>query len=161
MKDIPAAWMHGRDELYHNMRGPAKKLKILSSAYSDPKQRGTGKHEPMTWEVTYGKGRSIVTSMGHFWRGDTQWDSLYCVGFQTIVARSCEYLTTGTVTLPVPDKFPGHEETSIIAPHAVNWNTGNATSASPAAISAQKKKKADPYVKLTPEEQLTTFTISG
>jgi glucose/arabinose dehydrogenase/mono/diheme cytochrome c family protein len=160
MKDIPAAWMHGRDELYHNMRGPAKNLKILSSAYSDPKERGTGKHEPMTWEVTYEKGRSIVTSMGHFWRGDTQWDSLYCVGFQTIVARSCEYLATGAVTIPVPDSFPGKDEVSIVPPHSVNWKTGTATSASVAAISAQKKKQANPYVELTPEEQLTTFTIA-
>lgn len=160
MKDIPAAWMHGRDELYHNMRGPAENLTVLSSAYADPKERGTGKHEPMTWEVTYGKGRSIVTSMGHFWRGDTLWDSLYCVGFQTIIARSCEYLATGAVTIPVPDSFPGKDETSIVPPHGVNWTTGVATSASAAAISAHKKKKANPYAELTPEEQLTTFTIA-
>jgi hypothetical protein len=42
MQGIPPQWMHGKDELYHNMRGPAKNLTILSSAYSDPKQRGTG-----------------------------------------------------------------------------------------------------------------------
>ena len=34
MQGIPAQWMHGKDELYHNMRGPAKNLTILSSAYS-------------------------------------------------------------------------------------------------------------------------------
>ena len=46
MKGVPATWMHGKDELYHNMRGPAKNLTILSSAYSDPKQRGTGNTNP-------------------------------------------------------------------------------------------------------------------
>ena len=24
MKDVPSTWMHGKDELYHNMRGPPK-----------------------------------------------------------------------------------------------------------------------------------------
>ena len=85
MKGLPSEWMHGTDELYHDMRGPAENLSILSSAFSDPKQRGTGKHEPITWEVTYGEGRAIVTSMGHFWRGQEDWDGLHCVGFQTVV----------------------------------------------------------------------------
>ena len=48
MKGIPKLWMHGHDELYHHMRGPAENMTILSSAYADPKQRGTGKHEPIT-----------------------------------------------------------------------------------------------------------------
>jgi hypothetical protein len=65
-------------------------MTILQSACSDPAQRGTGKHEPITWEVTYGEGRAIVTTMGHFWRGDTTWDGLHCIGFQAVVARSCE-----------------------------------------------------------------------
>ena len=46
MKDIPSTWMHGKDELYHNMRGPAKNLSILSSAYSNPKQGGTVNTSP-------------------------------------------------------------------------------------------------------------------
>ena len=81
MKGLPKVWMHGHDELYHHMRGPAEKMTILSSAFSDPKQGGTGKHEPITWEVEYGKGKSIVTTMGHFGRskrpgmGCIVWDS--------------------------------------------------------------------------------------
>ena len=160
MRGIPPVWMHGRDELYHNMRGWAENLTVLSSAFSDPKQRGTGKHEPMTWEVAYGKGRAIVTSMGHFWRGDVQWDSLYCIGFQAVVARSCEYLATGKVTLPVPEGFPGPVETSLAPPHKVTWKKPVAGEEAKAAISARKKKQANPYVKLTPEEELTTFTIA-
>ena len=26
-------------------------------------------HEPVTWETTYGQGRSIITSMGHITSG--------------------------------------------------------------------------------------------
>ena len=52
MRGLPQVWMHAKDELYHNMRGPAKNLTVLSSAYSDPAQRGSGWHEPLTWEVT-------------------------------------------------------------------------------------------------------------
>lgn len=124
MRDLPLVWMHARDELYHNMRGPAKNLTVLSSAYADPKQRGTGLHEPITWEVSYGKGRVIVTSNGHLWPGDMdrgENGSLECVGFQTVFARSCEFVATGEVTLPVPSGFPAAEETSTEAPHAVSW----------------------------------------
>ncbi|MGI9240552.1 MAG: ThuA domain-containing protein, partial [Verrucomicrobiales bacterium] len=55
MDGLPPLWMHGKDELYHDMRGPAENLTILSSAFSDPDQGGTGKHEPITWEVKYGE----------------------------------------------------------------------------------------------------------
>ena len=109
MQGLPTTWMHARDELYHHMRGPAKNLTILSSAYSDPEQRGSGQHEPITWEVGYGKGRVIVTGMGHLWPGDVQMDSLYCVGFQTVFARSCEYVATGAVTQALPENFPAAE----------------------------------------------------
>ncbi len=119
MTGLPPVWMHGKDELYHHMRGPAKHLTILSSAFSDPGQRGTGSHEPITWEVKFGKGRVIVTTMGHFWPGQEDWDSLYCVGFQTVFARACEYAASGGVTLPVPEQFPGERETSVVTPSAL------------------------------------------
>jgi hypothetical protein len=41
----------------------------------------------------------LVCTLGHSWKGDTEWDSLRCVGFQTLLARSAEYLATGKVTL--------------------------------------------------------------
>ncbi len=160
MRGLPAKWMHGRDELYHHMRGPAKNLTVLSSAFSDPKQRGTGRHEPITWEVGYGKGRAIVTSLGHFWRGDRTWDALYCVGFQTLVARSCEYLATGKVTLPVPAGFPEETETSMVPPHEVVWSESANGVIPPVAASAAKKKASNPYCTLTPKEELATFDLA-
>ena len=82
MKGLPKVWFHARDELYHRLRGSAEGLTILSSGYSDPKERGTGNHEPITYEKSFGKGRVIVTTMGHFWPGDLERNSLHCVGFQ-------------------------------------------------------------------------------
>ena len=151
MQGIPPQWMHGKDELYHNMRGPAKNLTILSSAYSDPKQRGTGEHEPITYEVKYGKGRVIITTMGHFWNGQTDWDGLHCVGFQTIFARSVEYVATGKVTLPIPKEFPGPEEVSFKEPFSVSWKQAKAVTT--VQSSAKKKKEKNPYAILTPEEE--------
>jgi putative membrane-bound dehydrogenase-like protein len=158
MKGIPATWMHGKDELYHNMRGPAKNLSILSSAYSSPKQGGTGEHEPITYEVKYGKGRVIITTMGHFWNGQTDWDGLHCVGFQTIFARSVEYAATEKVTLPIPPEFPGTDEVSLIKPHAVTWT--KKTSKPSVKNTVQKKKEENPYSILTPEEESETFELA-
>ena len=162
MQGLPPIWMHARDELYHNMRGPAKNLTVLSSAYSDPKQRGSGLHEPLTWEVSFGKGRVIVTSMGHLWRGDMERGeqaALHCVGFQTILARACEYAATGQITLPVPNGFPGTDNIHTVAPHAVAWPE-RPTESMGDHESMVAKKKVDPYSMLTPEEERATFELA-
>lgn len=162
MADFPPVWMHGSDELYHNMRGPAKNLTVLSSAFSDPEQRGSGLHEPITWEVSYGEGRAIVTSLGHIWAGDMEQGrnaSVQCIGFQTLLARSCEYAATGKVTLPVPDGFPGADEVSSMAPHQIDWGESE-PEIHPAKLSMEAKKQADPYCVLTPEEELATFEVA-
>ena len=146
MKGLPAEWLHAKDELYHNMRGPFKNCTILSSAYSDPKQRGTGKHEPITWEVKYGKGRVIVTTMGHVWRGDKSAESLSCIGFQTVLARSCEFAASGKVTIEVPKNFPSVDKTSSLIPpnSELTW---------------QEKKLANPYCMLSPSEAAQAMTV--
>lgn len=163
MRGLPKVWMHATDELYHNMRGPAKNLTVLSSAYSDPKQRGSGLHEPLTWEVSYGKGRVIVTSMGHIWPGGMargEQDSVRCVGFQTVFARACEYLGSGKVTLPVPEGFPGVDQSSVVDPYHLPWPSQTPPTIDEATLSMQRKKKADPYTMLTPEEELATFELA-
>lgn len=116
MKGIPATWMHGKDELYHGQRGPAEDMTVLSSAFSDKKTGGTGTNEPITWLIPYGKGKVITTVMGHHWSGQKDFDALSCVGFQTILARSVEWLGSGKVTIPVPDNFPGKDKTSLADP---------------------------------------------
>jgi type 1 glutamine amidotransferase len=101
--------MHAQDELYHGQRGPAASMHILATAYSEKETGGTGAHEPMVWWIPYGKGRAFTTVMGHA----TQ--SMECVGFQTIVARGCEWASGNDVTLAVPQDFPTADKVSPAA----------------------------------------------
>ncbi|MDH3582814.1 MAG: ThuA domain-containing protein [Phycisphaerae bacterium] len=163
MEGLPARWRHGKDELYHHMRGPAKNLNVLSSAYSDPKTNGTGLHEPVTWEVAYGKGRVVVTSMGHFWPGQDWYDSLHCVGFQTILARSAEYAATGEVTIDPPKRFPTAGKTSVIPPALLRWSI-NGEPSSPKAkargMAWKETKSKDFFGLLKPTDAADAMVIS-
>ena len=169
LRGLPTTWLHGKDELYHHNRGPAQNLTILASAFSDPLQRGSGRHEPVLWEVTYGQGRVLVNTLGHAWKGDTDWDALRCVGFQTMLARSAEYLATGRVTLDAPKSFPSPERTSIAWPHTLPWSAlGKPIVAAPAAIlpattsagtAWQAKKKTNIAAVLTPTEERDSFVL--
>lgn len=112
---LPPQWMHAKDELYDRLRGPAKNVRILATAYSDPEknsppwndEKGTGKHEPMLLIVNYGYGRVFHTTLGH-----TDY-SMECVGFMVTFQRGAEWAATGEVTMPVPEDFPGENEVSI------------------------------------------------
>lgn len=105
-RDLPAEWMHTADQLVHGLRGPIEEVHVLATAYSDPKKRGTGEHEPMLWTVRYGKGRVCHTPMGH------NTTSVRCVGFLTCLLRGAEWAASGETTLPVPKDFPTAKETS-------------------------------------------------
>ncbi|MCX5648882.1 MAG: ThuA domain-containing protein, partial [Planctomycetota bacterium] len=69
MKGLPEKWQHTSDELYGSLRGPAKDMHILCTAFSvkdnDKQKAGTEMHEPMAWTVPFGKGRVFVTVLGH------------------------------------------------------------------------------------------------
>ena len=106
---MPAKWMHKNDELYHGQRGPAKNMHILLTAYSDPApgRGGTGKNEPMVWWIPYGKGKVLVNLMGH------APEPMKCVGFQTLLKRSCEWLATGKCS-PLPANFPKADKVSTV-----------------------------------------------
>jgi type 1 glutamine amidotransferase len=103
-KGMPREWMHARDELYDNMRGPIENVHLLATAYST----GTQKNEPMIWTVSYGKGRVFHTPMGHDVGG------MRCVGFMATLQRGTEWAATGTVTLPLPANFPTDQKISTI-----------------------------------------------
>jgi type 1 glutamine amidotransferase len=96
MQDLPARWLHSTDELYDRLRGPAKNLEILATAFSDPDTGGTGKHEPILLTIRYGEGRVFHTVLGDNIR------PLFDVGFQVTLLRGTEWAATGSVTLPVP-----------------------------------------------------------
>lgn len=106
-KGLPREWLHVKDELYDKLRGPGENMQILATAYADPKQGGTGRHEPMAMTIEYGKGRCFHTPMGH---GDY---SQECVGFITVFQRGTEWAATGKVTrTEVPKDFPTADKIS-------------------------------------------------
>ena len=77
-------WLHAKDELYSKLRGPAKNMKILATAYSSKEYNGTRRNEPMLMTIRFGKGRIFHTPMGH---GDL---SVEGVGFITCLLRGAE-----------------------------------------------------------------------
>ncbi|MCO8122249.1 ThuA domain-containing protein [Stieleria sp. TO1_6] len=107
VKGLPSGWLHTKDELYQQLRGPAENMTILATAYADPKYKGSDRHEPMLMTIDYGKGRIFHTTMGH----DAV--SFSCVGFITTLLRGTEWAATGKVTLTeIPDDFPTSTESS-------------------------------------------------
>jgi len=106
-KGLPEKFMHSADELYSRLRGPAKNLTVLATAYADPDKRGTGNHEPILMTISYGKGRIFHTALGH---ADVQ---LKSVAFIVTYQRGTEWAATGKVTQKIPNDFPGPDEPSM------------------------------------------------
>lgn len=107
-KGMPADWLHAADELYHGQRGPAQNMRILATAFSAKESGGTGAHEPMIWDIPYGKGRVLTTVMGH------SPESMQCIGFIVTLQRGAEYAATGLVTqTKLPENFPTATEIRV------------------------------------------------
>ena len=79
MEGLPESWLHGNDELYGALRGPAKNLTILATAFSDTAKGGTGRDEPVLFTIDYGAGRIFHDALGH---PDPENDesALHCAG---------------------------------------------------------------------------------
>ena len=105
-RGLPAYWLHARDEIYEQLRGPAENMHVLASAYADPETGGSGRHEPTIMVLSYGEGRVFHTTLGH---ADY---SMRCIGFTTTLLRGTEWAATGEVTIPVPENFPTKEASS-------------------------------------------------
>jgi len=102
---LPVAWLHGTDELYSQLRGPAKNMQILATAFADSASGGgTMRDEPILMTITFGKGRIFHTTMGHADEGGGP--SMHCAGFITTLQRGAEWAATGEVTQKVPWDFP-------------------------------------------------------
>ena len=108
-KGLPKVWMQVGDELYAALRGPGANMTVLSTAYSDPANRGTGRNEPILMVISYGKGRVFHTTLGH------DLAALNSVGFITTYQRGTEWAATGKVTQKAPADFPSADKTSTRA----------------------------------------------
>jgi type 1 glutamine amidotransferase len=113
VKGMPAQWLHTNDEVYERLRGPAKNMTILATAYSgvneEAKKSGrTDRHEPMLMVINYKKGRIFHITLGH---SDV---SMECIGLKTAFERGTEWAATGAVTQKIPANFPGVEKVSKI-----------------------------------------------
>ena len=103
-KGLPMRWMHGNDELYSKLRGPAKNMEILATAYSDTAGKGTGRDEPLLITIKYGNGRIFHTAMGH--ADSLGGPAMHCAGFIVTLQRGAEWAVTGNVTQAIPFDFP-------------------------------------------------------
>src|SRR5690606_12275765 len=103
-RGLPPRWLHAADELYAHLRGPGENMTVLATAWSDPANLGSGRHEPQLLVVSYGRGRVFHTTLGHDPVGLASAD--FVVTFQ----RGTEWAASGEVTLRVPAGFPGTDQ---------------------------------------------------
>lgn len=98
-RGLPKTFMHGPDELYAFLRGPAKNVEILATAHSPLDNNGSGHEEPILLAITYGKGRIFHTVLGHGPR------HIRKNSFVTTFLRGAEWASTGKVSIRVPAGF--------------------------------------------------------
>ena len=111
VKGLPAEWMHAKDELYDQLRGPAQHITVLATAFSDKATGGTGRHEPLLFALSFGKGRVFHTALGH--NNGPDLTAQKCVGFIVTLQRGVEWAATGQVTQAVPTDFPSADKVSV------------------------------------------------
>jgi type 1 glutamine amidotransferase len=112
---LPAKWMQASDEIYSQLRGPAKNVTVLATALADQTKfpKASGENEPMLMAISYGKGRVFHTTLGHVAPKETPpYPSLASVGFIVTLQRGAEWAASGKVTQSVPTDFPTAEKTS-------------------------------------------------
>lgn len=103
-KGLTAKWLHENDELYSNLRGPAKNIHVLASSFSTKETGGSGKEEPVLFTIKYGKGRIFHSVLGH--TTDKLNESFQNLGFQLTFLRGTEWAATGKVKQKLPDVLP-------------------------------------------------------
>ena len=105
-KGMPDIWLHEKDVLTNEMRGPAQNMEVLATAFSPKDQKGSGKHEPVLMAINYGNGRVFHTTLGH------SIEAQKGVGFITLLQRGAEWAASGQVTQQIPTDFPGKDKGS-------------------------------------------------
>lgn len=97
-RGLAGTYHHSNDELYQNSVIPDG-AQVLATAWSEPSKdpKNTGKHEPMVWVTTYGKGRVVENALGH--------DVPAMEGspiFQVLLTRCVEWAATGDAKAQPP-----------------------------------------------------------
>lgn len=120
---FPEMWMQAKDEIYSNLRGPAKNMTILATGFANPGKRNPSPYnEPLLFTVDYGKGRVFHNTLGHVGaREDENVKSVNNVSFIAALQRGTEWAATGEVTLPLPDDFPHAYQISVRAGATQGW----------------------------------------
>ena len=116
MQGLPATWLHAHDEIYSQLRGPAKNVEVLATAMPDKVKfpKSSGENEPMLMTIRYGQGRVFHTTLGHVGPKETApYPALSCAGFIVTLQRGTEWAATGKVTLAVPADFPTAAKPSL------------------------------------------------
>ena len=104
--ELPPTFV-ANDELYHRI-DLKPNVHVLATARDLPvAEKGTGKDEPVVWTVPYGRGRVVMTVLGHDLLAMTQ------SGFLDLLARGTEWAATGNVTPGEPTMAPS---TSLVPP---------------------------------------------
>jgi uncharacterized protein len=104
--ELPPTFV-ANDELYHKI-DLKPNAHVLATARDLPvAEKGTGKDEPVVWTVPYGRGRVVMTVLGHDLLAMTQ------PGFLDVLARGTEWAATGNVT---PGEATMAPSTSLVAP---------------------------------------------
>jgi type 1 glutamine amidotransferase len=97
-RGLAGEYPHSNDELYQNSVVPDSAA-VLATAWSEPSKdpKNTGKHEPMVWVTTYGKGRVCNNALGH----DAPAMEKSPV-FQVLIVRGVEWAATGDAKAQPP-----------------------------------------------------------
>jgi uncharacterized protein len=110
---LPKYWIHGSDELYNSLRGPAENIEVLATAFSAKNAGGSGRVEPILMTIKYGKGRIFHSTLGH--PSASGGPALECAGFIVTFQRGAEWAASGNVTQKVPYDFPNAGSSSLRA----------------------------------------------
>lgn len=113
VKGLPDNWIHGRDEMYDRMRGPANIKDLLYSGFAIKSEGGSGREEPLVFTVDYGKARIFHIMLGHAGPSLEDNPAMQCAGFQTLMLRGAEWCATGKVKQALPKDFPTDKSTSF------------------------------------------------
>lgn len=106
-RGLPESWLHAADELYAHLRGPGRNMTVLASAWSDPSNQGSGRHEPQLMALSFGQGRVFHTTLGH------DASAMASVGFVLTFQRGTEWAATGQVSQSLPTVLPSQSAVRI------------------------------------------------